>query len=114
MRRRVTVGMLMLGAAVGGSATAISADVAASAVTIKLFHYRPPRLTVTPGTRVVWTNEDEILHTVTGLAGVAGARAIEGTLDGKGASTALTFTERGVYPYVCERHPHMRGEIRVE
>jgi plastocyanin len=104
----------MLGAAAGGSATAISADVTAPVVTVKLFQYQPPTLTVTQGTRVVWTNEDEILHTVTGLAGAAGARAIEGTLDGKGASTARTFTERGVFPYVCERHPHMRGEIRVE
>ena len=34
-------------------------------------------------------------------------------LDGKGTTFSLTFTEPGTYTYFCNRHQHMRGEIRV-
>ena len=35
-------------------------------------------------------------------------------LDGVLTRTATVhFKEPGVYPYFCERHPSMRGEIRV-
>jgi plastocyanin len=63
---------------------------------------------------VVWRNEDDILHTVTSLAGVAPGSGFHRVLDGKGSSIDLTFTEPGAYAYACERHPHMRGEVRVE
>ncbi len=89
-----------------------TASAAEGAVTIKLFQYRPGTLTVRAGTRVVWTNGDEIEHTVTaGTPEQHGRFAAK--LDGKGASTSVTFGEPGVYPYFCERHQHMRGEIRV-
>jgi len=31
----------------------------------------------------------------------------------KGATVTVHFQEPGIYPYFCERHPSMRGEIRV-
>jgi hypothetical protein len=35
-----------------------------SQITIKLFHHRPGRVQVKPGTTVTWVNEDGILHTI--------------------------------------------------
>ncbi len=113
MRRRLTVGMLALIATMA-AARGLSADVAGPVVNVRLFQYHPQVLTVATATRVVWTNDDDIVHTVTTIPGVAAERGFARTLDGKGASTAVTFAEPGVYPYACERHPHMRGEVRVE
>jgi plastocyanin len=114
MVRRIAVsGLLAWLAGTGAGAAPHLAHATAPAVTVALFQYRPASLTVAAGTRVVWTNQDEIVHTVT-APGAPAQRAFDGTLDGKGASIALTFTAPGDYPYACERHPHMRGEIRVE
>jgi len=34
-------------------------------------------------------------------------------LSARGTTTTVKFDEPGVYPYFCDRHPSMRGEIRV-
>jgi plastocyanin len=34
-------------------------------------------------------------------------------LAGKGATASVELKESGTYPYFCERHTSMRGEIRV-
>ena len=114
MRRRATIARLTLAAVTMGTAAAGPADVEGPVVTVRLFQFQPSVLTVATATRVVWTNQDDILHTVTAVADGAGAREFDRALDGKGASTAVTFTAPGLYAYACERHPHMRGEIRVE
>lgn len=31
-----------------------------------------------------------------------------------GANSSFTFTEPGTYPYFCERHQSMRGEVQVK
>ena len=114
MRRRATIARLTLAAVTMGTAAAGPADVKGPVVTVRLFQFQPSVLTVATATRVVWANQDDILHTVTAVADGAGARGFDRALDGKGASTAVTFAAPGVYAYACERHPHMRGEIRVE
>jgi len=83
-------------------------------IAIRLFQFRPGRLPVAPGAHVTWTNQDDIQHTVT--AGTPEQRdgRFRVVLDGKGASSSVRFREPGVYPYFCERHQHMRGEIRVD
>ena len=35
-------------------------------------------------------------------------------LEGKGAVATFELSQPGVYPYFCERHRSMRGEIRVK
>ena len=65
------------------------------------------------GTRVVWTNQDEIKHTVTGGTPGQPDGRFSMPLAGKGATASRQFTEPGVYRYFCERHQNMRGEIRV-
>jgi len=84
-----------------------------TAVTVRLFQFQPEEASIRAGTRVVWTNQDDIKHTVTaGLPGQPDGRFTL-VLTGKGATASHLFTEPGVYRYFCERHQNMRGEIRV-
>lgn len=84
-----------------------------SKISIQIFQFRPGQLEVRAGTRVTWTNEDEITHTVT--SGIPERRdgRFDQRLEGRGAAATVEFTTPGVYPYFCGRHPSMRGEIRV-
>jgi plastocyanin len=89
-------------------------DAAAPAVNVKLFQFQPRILAVPAGTRVTWTSADDIAHTVTAGTPERPEARFDLPLAGLGASASVTFTERGVHPYHCRRHAHMRGEIRVE
>jgi plastocyanin len=83
-------------------------------LTVRLFQFQPRETAIKAGTRVVWTNQDEIKHTVTaGTPGQPDGR-FNIPLPGKGASASHRFTEPGLYRYFCERHQNMRGEIRVD
>jgi plastocyanin len=85
-----------------------------AAVTIKTFQFQPGRLEVKTGSKITWTNQDEVLHTVTSGTPEARDGRFGSPLDGRGATTSVTFTEPGTYPYFCERHQSMQGEIRVQ
>jgi len=63
---------------------------------------------------VTWTNQDDIRHTVTSGAPDQRGTTFNAELSGKGASARVTFAEAGVYPYFCDRHQSMRGEIHVQ
>jgi plastocyanin len=89
------------------------AAAAPSQVGVQLFQFRPGRLEVEAGTRVTWTNQDDIMHTVTSGTPERRDRRFDQRLEGRGAAMTVEFTKPGVYPYFCERHPSMRGEIRV-
>jgi plastocyanin len=84
------------------------------AVAIKTFQFTPSPLAVKAGTTVVWTNQDEIRHTVTAGSPSGRDARFGGVLAERGTRYRFTFTERGRYPYFCERHPGMRGEVRVD
>ena len=108
----VLVGSVALGFSAGPGSDGVGGKEAV--VAIKTFQFQPGRLEVKTGTKITWTNQDEVLHTVTsgtpeGRDGRFGSR-----LDGKGTTTSVTFTESGTYPYFCERHQSMQGEIRVQ
>lgn len=99
----------------GSSAPATTAPVpAANLVTVKTFQFKPATITVKAGTPVQWQNEDEITHEPT--AGAPGATTDvfkPVTLDGKGATGAVTITTPGTYPYFCAVHESMSGQITV-
>ena len=98
----------LLSAILAGFATAPPTQVA-----VQVFQFRPGRLEVKAGTPVTWTNGDDITHTVTsGTPGAPDGRFAQ-RLEGRGAAATVELTNPGVYPYFCERHPSMRGEIRV-
>ncbi len=64
-----------------------------------------PNITVPVGTTVTWTNLDQITHTVTSTMGL---------FDSGGLSPfSHTFTEPGVYNYICTIHSSMKGKVIV-
>ena len=104
---------LIVAAAVTPAAAVSFATSAAPSVSIRLFQFRPAQIEIAAGTKVTWTNEDDIVHTVTSGTPDAQAGNFSRRLEGKGAAASVEFPRPGVYPYFCERHPAMRGEIRV-
>ena len=78
-------------------------------VKIDNFTYNPQTITVKAGTTVVWTNHDDIPHTVTSKTGAFKSKALD--TDDK---FSFTFTTPGSYDYFCALHPHMTGSIVVE
>jgi plastocyanin len=87
---------------------------AGNAVTAKLFTFAPTPLPVKAGTKVTWTNDDQILHTVTsGSPPGSGDGVFNGQMDGKGASFSFTFERPGVFRYFCMRHIQMTAEVDV-
>jgi plastocyanin len=79
------------------------------------------RTTIGIDNRVVWKNTDGVPHTVTTDDGYVDR--INGKFDTlansenpfvmPGEEFSFTFTKVGVYPYHCEPHPWMQGEIEV-
>jgi len=87
------------------------AAAADAAVTIDNFTFSPPSLSVPVGTRLVWTNRDDIPHTITDAANPRSFKSAP--LDTKD-TFAFTFTRPGVYHYFCSLHPHMQGTVTVQ
>ena len=103
---------LALGAMAGLLAAAIAASPArADEVQMKIdnFTFAPQQITVKAGTTVVWTNGDDIPHTVTSKTGIFKSKALD--TDDK---FSFTFATPGKYDYFCALHPHMTGTIVVE
>jgi plastocyanin len=105
-----------------GASSAVAAVVAAlvasaepiPTIDVQLFQFQPGAVVVRTGATVTWTNRDDIEHTVTSGDPEHRTGRFDRRLSGRGAFTAMRFSEPGVYPYFCDRHPSMRGEIRVD
>ena len=96
--------LLALASALPGTAHAANIE-----VKIDNFTFEPPRIVVKAGTRVTWTNEDDIPHTVASSTKLFKSK----TLDTEDRFT-FTFATPGEYSYFCSLHPHMTGTILVE
>jgi plastocyanin len=98
----------------------------AHAVTIQGIAFAPSKLSVPVGTRVTWTDKDNVKHTVT--SGKPGKDAIPGVRQGtaahpsgvfdhpmspSGGTFNFTFKKAGTYAYFCRIHSSMRGVIVV-
>jgi len=90
-------------------ATAAHADDAK--VVIDNFTFTPATLTVAVGTRVVWTNNDDIPHTV--VSAESPPLFKSKALDTDDAYSTV-FDKPGTYGYFCGLHPHMQGTIVVK
>jgi plastocyanin len=108
--RDILSGAGLLTAILAGSGIATATP---TQVAVQVFQFRPGQLEVKAGTRVTWTNGDDITHTVTSGTPEQRDDRFAPRLEGRGAAASVEFTNPGVYPYFCERHPSMRGEIRV-
>ena len=85
---------------------AVAAD---STVKIGNFTFNPPQVTVKAGTTVVWTNEDDIPHTVMSTTQAFKSPALD-----TDQRYSFKFTTPGTYSYFCSLHPHMTATIIVE
>ncbi|MGA8036223.1 MAG: cupredoxin family copper-binding protein [Candidatus Acidiferrales bacterium] len=72
------------------------------------FTFGPKAVTVAPGTKVVWTNRDDIPHTVVSTDKLFKSKALD-----TGDSFSFEFTKPGKYAYFCSIHPEMTGEVEV-
>jgi len=81
----------------------------ANAVTIKGFAFSPAEIKVKVGTKVTWTNQDSVRHTVTADE----SEGPKSELFGKGETYSFTFTKVGTFAYHCEAHPQMHGTVTV-
>ena len=80
----------------------------APAVDIAKFAFAPKEITIAPGTKIVWTNQDETPHTVT---------SNDKSFASKGLDTddkfEHTFASEGDFTYYCTLHPFMTGVVHV-
>ncbi len=77
-------------------------------VTVSNYMFAPVNITIHPGYSVVWTNKDDVAHTVTG----AKAGFDSGALP-PGQSFTYRFTKPGKYKYHCALHPQMQATVTV-
>ena len=97
--------------ATGGGSTAAQAQANAAVVEVKIdnFSFGPATITVPVGTTVVWTNRDDIPHTV-----VSDDKIFKSKVLDTDEKFSYTFTKPGNYPYFCSVHPKMTGKVVVQ
>ena len=104
--------MRILTAMAAGAALLFSLAGPAGAAEVKVgidnFTFNPKVVTVKAGDTVVWTNRDDIPHTVAD-PGKFKSKALD-----TGDTYSFTFTTPGSFDYFCSLHPHMTGRIVVE
>ena len=86
-----------------------SANVESPQVAIGNFAFSPATLTVPSGTTVTWTNQDDMVHTVTAADRAFSSKGLE-----TGDTYAHTFTAPGTYTYFCALHPRMTATVIVQ
>jgi plastocyanin len=82
-----------------------------NAATIKIdnFKFGPGTLTITKGTEVTWTNEDDIPHSI--VVNALGARSKALDTD---KAYSVQFDKAGTFTYICGLHPFMHGTVVVK
>ncbi|HSB71470.1 MAG TPA: cupredoxin family copper-binding protein [Candidatus Methylomirabilis sp.] len=85
------------------------AKVTGPQVHIDNFQFTPAALTVPAGTTVTWTNQDDMVHTVTSADQVFSSPSLE-----TDEAFTYTFTKPGIYTYFCKLHPRMTATVIVQ
>lgn len=80
----------------------------AGEVHIDNFSFTPGSLAVAAGTKVTWTNKDDVPHTVTSTKKKFASPPLD-----TGEKFTYSFTASGEYPYYCTIHPTMTGKVVV-
>src|SRR3990170_13495 len=89
--------------------------VGASTQKIGQLYYDPQDITVSIGTTVKWTNNDEMIHTVTSGTPELGPSGIfDSSILNAGSSFEHTFSSAGSVDYYCIVHPWMTGSVTAE
>jgi hypothetical protein len=71
--------------------------------------YVPQSASVTAGAKVVWTNSDDALHTVTFVLG----DIFDSDIILPHQNASYTFFKHGIFEYYCRLHPYMSGQLTV-
>lgn len=79
-------------------------------VSIAGFEYRPPRLEVTAGDTVEWTNADIVSHS----ASADDARVFDSPDLAPRESWRTVTSTKGTFAYTCALHPAMKGTLVVK
>jgi plastocyanin len=82
---------------------------ATAEVKIDNFSFEPQTLIVTVGTRVTWTNRDDIPHTSVSTEGVWKSKVMD-----TDETFSYPFTKAGTYPCYCTIHTKMTGKVVVQ
>lgn len=100
-------------------AATVNAEMVPSAQTKSDDAYSPNPIEVAVGDKIIWTNKDTALHTVSSGTPGGPAEGFGWKPDGApiliapGRTFEFTFTEAGEYPYYCTLHPAMVGVVKV-
>jgi plastocyanin len=78
-------------------------------VSMKDIKFNPGTVTIKPGGKVTWTNDDSVGHDVTADDFESGG---PGEMQG-GSTYSHVFKKPGTYDYVCSVHPGMKGTVKV-
>ena len=85
--------------------------VESNTVVIKDYAFSPAAIKVKKGTKVTWTNDDTVKHTVTMDDG--SKEGPKSQLFGKGETYSYTFNSVGTFDYHCLPHPYMKATVTV-
>ena len=123
----LTAGLTACSSASADKASSSTASGKAGGPVIKLSQlmFMPAMTKVKVGTKVTWTNDEVISHTVTSgeATGIDKGTSLrsgekpDGMFDmklpKKGDSFSFTFDKAGTYPYYCDIHQGMNAEVVV-
>jgi plastocyanin len=76
--------------------------------TVQDFLFRPAHIEIAAGTTIMWTNNGQVMHTVSAEDGSFDSGPID-----PGERRGLTFSRAGTFPFHCTPHPFMRGVVVV-
>jgi 3',5'-cyclic-AMP phosphodiesterase len=91
------------------SKPASSSKPGANEVFIDNFSFSPASITVPVGTKLTWTNKDDVPHNVVSNDGSFSSKALD--TDDK---FSFTFDKAGSYDYYCSIHPRMTAKVIVQ
>ena len=98
------------GGGYGSSSSNPPATPAANTVSIvNMTTYAPASITVTAGTTITWTNNDNMAHTVT-----ADDNSFNSGNIAAGGTYSKQFSVAGTYPYHCTIHSGMKATVVVK
>jgi plastocyanin len=85
-----------------------AAPAGATRAEMRTMTFSPKRLEIAAGTTVTWTNNDQLVHTITADDGSWDSGPIE-----PGKSWSRTFTQPGEFAFHCTPHPFMKAVVVV-
>ncbi len=114
MRAVLTISLLLVaGMLLGCAATSSASQEAVETNKVEMppsYLFQPSTIKVTAGATVTWHNSDNFTHDVH----LMGPINWHSDPLKPGDSTTYTFTQPGVYPYLCDFHPNdMKGTVTV-